>query len=303
MNPKGNRACGKCNDVIDEDEPYLACTDCSICYHLGGACSGVSENTFKSKRDDYKKSWRCPSCRKSKASASAPKENNETIASMLIEINRKLDELLPLKQTVNDIEVSVQLLSSKYDSILEAVARHDTDIKALGGRVTKLEKLDTNKELLAVSAAVNDLEYHSRKLNLEIHGIKQEKNENLRDKINTLASKLELAPLTENTVTSVHRLLSKNDRTPGVIIRFSSQETRDCWLAKRKYLSIAHPGLFITENLTAQNRMLLKAAKEWARANKFSFAWHRNGKVFVRKKEGDNACLIRCTADLAKLVA
>lgn len=129
---------------------------------------------------------------------------------MLLEINKKLDELLPLKQTVSVIEASVKLLSEKYDDVLVNLAKHDGEIKTLASKVTKIEASCASIEVQAFRAAVNDLEYHSRKLNLEIHGIKQEKDESLMDKLNVIASKLELAPLTEETVSAIHRLKSRN---------------------------------------------------------------------------------------------
>lgn len=283
----------------------MECSECSAYYHIGTVCSGISESTYQSKGKDYRKSWRCLSCRKGKAgqSSSVPKETDGKIATMLVEISRKLDELLPLKQTVNDIEESMSVLSTKYDKILETVAKHDNELKALKNRVCKLEEPNLSAELLSVRSSVNELEYHSRKLNIEVHGVKQDNNECLIDKMNAIASKLQLAPLTEQTVTSIHRLQTRSEKPPGIIIRFSNQSTREQWLNKKKALSVAQHGMFITENLTAQNRMLLKAAKEWARVNNFRFAWHRAGKVFIRKSEGDRAHLIKSPADLDKIVS
>lgn len=84
-----------------------------------------------------------------------PKETDGKIATMLVEISRKLDELLPLKQTVNDIEESVSLLSTKYDKILEAVAKHNNDLKALKKKVCKLEEQNMSAELLSVRSSIS----------------------------------------------------------------------------------------------------------------------------------------------------
>lgn len=283
------------------DACSMACSDCSSRYHLG-ACSGVSESTFKSKGEDYKKAWRCPECRKGTSGTPGVKECNETrFSTLLLDMNRKLDELLPLTKTVSEIEASMKNMSEKYDQILADVTKHGCEIKSIKSRVLKLEQSRTDAELLRVSAAVNDLEYQTRKLNIEIHGLKEKKDECLMTELNHLASKLELPPLTESTVTALHRLPCKADKIPGVIIRFARQSVKELWLEKRKLLATIQTGLYMSENLTAHNRTLLKTAKDWAHDNQFLFAWHRNGKVFVRKEEGDRAHLIKCVADLERL--
>ncbi|KAL3247030.1 hypothetical protein MRX96_057295 [Rhipicephalus microplus] len=42
------------------------------------------------------------------------------------------------------------------------------------------------------------------------------------------------------------------------------------------------------ENLTSQSRQLLREAKEWARENRYKYAWHKNGKILLRKSDGDS---------------
>lgn len=50
--------------------------------------------------------------------------------------------------------------------------------------------------------------------------------------------------------------------------------------------------------MTKQNRELLAKTKEWAKANGFKYTWHRNGKIFARRKDGDDAVVIRSEDDL-----
>lgn len=71
-------------------------------------------------------------------------------------------------------------------------------------------------------------------------------------------------------------------------------------MAKQK-LSSLDKGFFLTENLTKRTRALLFETKNWAKEMNFKYAWHANGRVLVRKADGDDPIHVSCTADLYKL--
>lgn len=50
---------------------------------------------------------------------------------MLITMNEKLDSLILLRDTVTNMERSLQRLSAKYDEVLEKMARQEGEITAL----------------------------------------------------------------------------------------------------------------------------------------------------------------------------
>lgn len=50
--------------------------------------------------------------------------------------------------------------------------------------------------------------------------------------------------------------------------------------------------------MTKKNKALLAVTKEWARNHDFKYAWHRNGKMFLRKKDGEKALMVRKEDDL-----
>ncbi|KAH7937235.1 hypothetical protein HPB49_009269 [Dermacentor silvarum] len=193
-------------------------------------------------------------------------------------------------------------MSAKYDEILKEVSNHNTQIKNISSRVTKLEEAKVDTEIQRVSAAINDLEFQTRKLNIEIHGLKRQKDECLMTEMNKIASKLELPPLTETVVSALHRLPSRADKIPAIIVRFTRLETKEQWISKRGILHTVQSDLYMTENLTPQNRVLLRATKTWADENPYRFAWHRNGKILVRKCEGERAQVIKSVTDLERLV-
>lgn len=298
------RECISCNEFLPDDACALTCSECNYPYHLG-ACSGVSEASFKSKSDALRKSWRCATCRTAKLrSGQGSKQKIDAdldVPGMLVNINRKLDELLSLKETVNGIESSIQHMSEKYDELLASVQRQDRDIKELSRRVKGIEEAETHKQLEKLKHEMNELEWHSRKMNLEVHGITTTENENLLLKINEVAKKLDVPELVDDDVVALHRLPSKPDKVPGIIVRFATQKTRDAWIEKRGVLRRTREHVYLQENMTKHNRALLWTVKEWARERQFQFAWHRNNKIFLRKENGARALLIRGEDDLRRL--
>lgn len=291
--------CLKCQEEILDDEQSITCSECGSTYHCG-SCAGISEVTLKTKGETYRSAWKCPTCRTSKLKKGAtnkPKSDVD-VSTMLVSMNNKLDELLDLKETVGGIEASISMMSAKYDEILESVKGQREEIKQLKSKVAELEGKDNGEEVKRLRNELHDLEWRNRKLNLEFHGITKTKDEDLMSKINEIAPSLELPELAEAEITALHRLPSKPDKIPGIIVRFASQTTRDAWLSRRGKLRNTGNKYFINENLTKQNRELLAKAKEWTKGKGFMYVWHRNGKVFIRRKDGDDASVIRSEDDL-----
>ncbi|KAH9365021.1 hypothetical protein HPB48_006776 [Haemaphysalis longicornis] len=214
-------------------------------------------------------------------------------------INDKLDKLVPLRETVESIDDAIQYLSEQYDEILRKTEQNEHDVKDLKRRLEKVEMRD--REVAELQAEVDNLEWRSRRLNLEFHGIEETEDENLLEEINAMAAKHQLPLLAENDVVAIHRLPPKKDKTPVVICRFAKQADRDFWWKNRKKLSSLDTDFFLTENLTKRTRALLFEVKNWAKEANFKYAWHSNGKVLVRKADGEKAIRIANAADLNKL--
>lgn len=303
MSDNDDGLCSRCDKVFDDDENALSCSECGCVYHLGD-CSGVSESTFKSKGDSYKKAWRCYNCKPGKSrgsQVSRPKPELD-VASLLADINRKLESLAPLKKTIDSIEKKVQEVSDKYDAVLKNQIRHETEIKELRKRMDTVENENPAPEVDRLRDEINDLEWQTRKLNLELHGVTMTENENLLEKVNNVATRLQVPPLTETEVVAVHRLPSRLDKVPTIIIRFARQSVRDQWLQNKKKLSGTKPDVFIAENMTKQNRALFWVAKDWAKTSEFRYVWHRNGSILVRKRDGEQAYVVKNEGDLSKLL-
>lgn len=281
----------------------MNCSECNFLFHVG-ACSGVTEETFNSKRDSYKKAWKCDACKgvTQKAKAEDEKQTFERdLAQKLAQIEAKLDCLLELPKKIEELEKSVQHMSDKFDEFQSRLLKQENLTKELVKRVDVLENTESSKEIAQLRTAVDNLEWRSRRPNIEIHGIPETEKENLLEKVNELALKLKIPPVTDHDIAALHRLPAKPGKTPGVIMRFVNQSLRDSWLAKRHALKEVEDKCFFCENITHYSRALLATTKEWAQRNGYAYAWHSNGKVLLRKRSGEPSIVIRGQEDLAKL--
>lgn len=293
--------CHSCDEKLPSDGRQIKCSECEYAYHLGN-CSGWSESTFKSKGEAGRKSWRCPACRNSKGKAGGKGGMEPELVSCLAEITKRLDALAALPSQVAEIKQSIEMMSKKYDEILSKQAHHDKEICSLKRRVLELEtKPCDSDDIQQMKTSLNDIEWRSRKYNIEVHGIAVSEDENLLNKLNWVGTPIGLPELVADDIEAIHRLPYKVGKIPGIIVRFARLSLRDKWLEARKALKTAKSPVSITENMTKHNRDLLRLTREWAMANRYSFSWHANGKVFVRRSEGDPAIVIRRQDDLFQL--
>lgn len=121
-----------------------------------------------------------------------------------------------LCETGTPIESSMQLLSNKYDTVITDMTNQQKQMADIKRRVERMETSQGNAEINNLKKEMNELEWHNRKLNLELHGIQKTEHENLLEKVNAVAASLNVPELTESDVTAVHRLPSKPDKTLGL---------------------------------------------------------------------------------------
>lgn len=300
--PTPEDTCRTCNEALPPDGRALKCCECEYVYHLGD-CSGWSEATFKGKNEAARRSWRCVSCRATKSKGGGRLGSDSDIARTLADIVQKLDALAGLPAQVIEVKQSIELMSQKYDEVVKTQAEHEAEIRGLKQRVGKLECKFAKQDVPSLQAAVNDLEWRSRKQNLEIYGIPPSENENLISKLNDVARTVSLPALSVDDVIDVHRLPSRHERVPGIIVRFSRQSLRDSWFDKRQVLRAAKSTVSIAENPTKYNRELLRYTRDWASENGFRYAWHSNNKVLLRQEQGFPAVVVHSKADLDKMSA
>lgn len=320
--------CLSCHKVFSEKDSVVCCVECGTNYHLGD-CSGT-----RTKRTN----WKCPTCRtyaqRTVASSATDKVNTredqssfakrlevstqtskdealdaklDMITRMLtglMPIQSKIDDLLEMKATVQNLELSVQVMSDKYDDLLAQLAEQNSDIKELKKKVRVLEETKVNMDdLMDIKSQLNDLDQYGRRNTIEIHGIPLENKEDLELKLEEIAVVLGI-PSPIGSVEAVHRLPTKPDKIPPVIVKFANRKTRDTWMAKKKEMSnlqFQNRRIFFNENLTAINRQLYYQLRMKAKEAGYLHVWSKYGALYARKRDGDKPVRVFSVLDLEKI--
>ncbi|XP_046688851.1 uncharacterized protein LOC124374730, partial [Homalodisca vitripennis] len=176
----------------------------------------------------------------------------------------------------------------------------------------KKENQELRGDISGLHVRVRNLEQYSRRQNVEIDGIPETQGENVLRVLESVAEAVGVELKKENIV-AAHRIPSFNKkRTPPIIVRFSTYEERDTWIREYKsmrplMLNMINPGfkssakVFVNEHISPENKLLLAKTKEAARNKGFKYVWSRDGKIFVRKEDGEKCKKIDSAADLETL--
>lgn len=306
-----------CDENLAGDGKDIKCTECNFSYHVGD-CSGVNESVAKGKKQAFRESWKCQTCKSAKARPKSTLDDRKTregdmqkqladIAqklTLLVPLKEKVDEIASVKETVEEIEKAMQLLSTKYDVIMEKLSTQDKEMSAVKKRVEKLEESQNGAEVAKLRQDLNTLEQYGRLNNLEVHGVRMTDHENLLEKMNSVAVRLQVKPLSPDDVEAIHRVPSKTGKTPVVLIRFLNRSRRDEWLKNKNKLRNGQEDstqIYLQENLTESNRKNFFEARERAKLKGYRFTWHKNGVTYVRKQEGEKAIRIQSCKDFDKI--
>ncbi|KAG0445584.1 hypothetical protein HPB47_013632 [Ixodes persulcatus] len=156
---------------------------------------------------------------------------------------------------------------------------HDSDIKELKKKVNELEQERKTDETAQIKTELNKLEQYGRMNNLEVHGLAETPNENLLDKLNTIADKIQAPRLTKDNVEAVHRVPNKAKKVPMVIVRFVNRNDRNMWLQIKQKLrrEASADNVYLQENMTASNRKLFYDVRMKAKYLGYKFVWHKEG--------------------------
>lgn len=160
--------------------------------------------------------------------------------------------------------------------------------------------------ILRLQSELNDTEQYSRSSNLEIHDLPATPDENLGVFLSDLSQKLEIPSFSPNQVSAIHRLPKRKSGPATVLVRFTSKEVRDRCLAARSKLrdltnSSDQTPLYFSENLTKSNRELFFASRAVAKEHNIQFVWAKNGRIYLRKEEGEPAIRLHQLSDLERL--
>ncbi|KAK9875424.1 hypothetical protein WA026_007817 [Henosepilachna vigintioctopunctata] len=113
-----------------------------------------------------------------------------------------------------------------------------------------------------------------------------------------------------DTKTLMCKRLSTKEKAP-ILIELPNKDMQDLIMEKRKERGVMKlrdcglPGddnIFFNEDLPREKQELFLKVRKYRKDHNYKFAWVKNGKIYLRKTESNQAKLIRSNEDLRKLL-
>lgn len=186
----------------------------------------------------------------------------------------------------------------------------------LKGKVASLEK-----ENCKLKEQFRYLEQDTKSNSIVIHGIplpektedEPSAEENVVETVRSVGQALnfkfkQLSIDTCYRVSQEQKTLS--GKPPPIVLKFTSRLEKQEFIRLKKlrsHLTTANikgfegheeNPVFITEDLTKSNRMLLSKAKKYGKMKRYQYVWWSNGKVLMRRKAGSRVLVVSSENDL-----
>lgn len=225
-----------------------------------------------------------------------------------IALQKLTSDIAEVKQQNVEIEKSIEFVNTSYESMRRLIEKLER------------ERMDQREYIITLEKKIEDLQHSSRSSTIEIRNIPQRENESTSEITSTV---LETCKAIHTTVTAtelrdVYRMPGKKGTTKPIICEFTSVNLKHKILeAVRNYnkdrplndklntetLGFSGPRhpIYIGERLPGIQRQLFYEARNFAKQNNYKFCWTRNGRLFLREKEGSEAIEIKTSLCLKRL--
>ncbi|KAJ8710489.1 hypothetical protein PYW08_009004 [Mythimna loreyi] len=224
------------------------------------------------------------------------KSFTDKITKEIAELRSQYEKLQTIKL---EIEESAGLINEKYEEI-------NTKMKKL-----ESERYEQRKHIDSLEKQIQDMQEHRRSAVIELRNIPPKEQENCNDLVKTVIDACKPLQITiePSHIRDIYRVQGKQGPSKQIVAEFHSVTAKNnILLAARNFnkgkhaadkLNSGHIGLkgervpiYIAERLPARSRQLFYEARKFAKAQNFEYCWSTNGKVFLRKKEGDKSIRI-----------
>lgn len=233
----------------------------------------------------------------------------------LSDIKTHVEKVNPLNNAIKaelaSLRASVNFTSESFDELKTEIKSLRKDLNDAKNRNLEFQKENAQikKELCDTRKQLIDLQQYSRRNNIELKGIPFAENEDLEKVVEKIADCLRVE-LTSQDLDVVHRVPTKTNNVPNIVVKFVSRSKRDKVLksARKNRLNTAMLGfktnvpVFVNEHLCLENKVLLSKTIQRKKDKNWRFVWVSEGKVLARKSENSKVIHISCEDDLAKLV-
>lgn len=213
----------------------------------------------------------------------------------------KMEEVL----TQNcELKTSVDFLSTTCDTLKTQI----NDLQS--------ERKNCLQQLQSMEDKLETYERQTRSTCVEIRNIPRANTETKDSLINiatSIGQKINVS-LQSQDIRDIFRINSKEKSRKTIIVDFTSVILREKFIKMYKlytkkqrldteFLKIdtTPTPIFISENLTSKMKKIFFMARDFAKTNDYRYCWISNGKVYLRKREGERYTRINNENDLMKL--
>lgn len=219
------------------------------------------------------------------------------------EQNKKFEALCA---TMEDLKTAFEFTTQKYNTALEEINKLEQERDADRSHIKNLvDRLET-------------FECHARASCIEIRNVPStipEPKESLLKTVLSTTRALNLQ-VEQSDIKDVYRISTMKDSSnKTIIVDFVSTLLKEKVLSQYKrqnrekrqltteHIKIGGPAkpIFMSENLSAYMKRVFFLARDFKKTNNFDFCWVKNGKIFLRKKEGAPIIRISHETDLNNL--
>lgn len=325
--------CGICSKGYSFNAHRAECTKCKTTFHF--KCL----NTTKDEFDRNKRNWQCTTCRDTKSPSVhtvTPIQSGGAGGTMMDVLNEMRQFRLEVQKTNQEYVESLRTFREEvYNKNLEFtdhLKKYSDWIDDYGKQMQELstniatlmkdyeemrqENLNLKKTNAILTRQVNSLEQSARDKTVEIHGIPLKEKENVMEVVKQVADAIAF-DFREEMVDTCYRLRTVGatppDRPAGIVVRFVRRIDKEQFIdlrRKKRNLNTRDLGfmegnasvVYINDSLTSERRKLFNAARNVKREKLYTFLWVKNGKIFMRKNQGDRFVVIESQDDLNKLL-
>lgn len=304
--------CAKCNKGLSKNGSHFQCQACFGTFHRGcikGLLADIRAGICRT---------HCNNCETdSRTDDDEQDEIKKDFEKILKDIQKKVSGIPTLRSQLESISSSMSMLSDKYDIL---IAEHEqskqkiTELKKnvtnINNKIIYLEKCNS-----ALEQKVQEYDQASRKNNLEIVGVEQLPEENLREVVTKTGQLINVSSTEIDWVSRRRQQRTDSGKPAPILIGFkatnSGAKERDTWIAQRRNLKEFTSDVITggtMQNKVFINEDLTKAAKEllWNTKKRmhglWKYVWVSNGKILAKKNDGDKAVWVRAESDLEEII-
>lgn len=284
-----DRKCSFCKEsVCRENNGFQCAGPCKKKFHP--SCGGVTKNLLEFK-DVKGFSIKCSRCVTS-GSSSDGNSKEDVICKKLDSIH---SDISLMKEQQTQFVASLQHFNEVIEDFRSEMSVLKNKIKSFNNIECELSTL--KKDYNNLKEEMNELQQYSRRDNVEILGIPENKNENVVNILADIGTHVG-CPVLPTDLAAQHRVAHQspdNKRPRAIIAKFVSRQKKDAFIgACRKSnrftckdigINNSESQIFVNDHLTFNNKELLRKAREACRTKGYAHCWIKDCRILVRKTD------------------